>query len=508
MPTNTPLPRTLTAWLKELDDTRLPVSSDSHRRAIAALRNGNSSLREIAEQLLNSPPLALAIMRGANSSKSSLSDPAANLEVALSRLGLESAETLLNKLLPVAPESIPLELRQLQLLSQHAAQQASGLFGARLARLWQDIQCSSLLFLAPLWPLVARHPQLFSAWEQRVLLNGESARKVERELLGIPLLQLCLALAEKWRLPEWILLGYRLLLNDRRQLVKALHIARAGEPPAQQQQHLDDDSALRRWLTLPANCILLANGLAIGAHECWDGKATRRWQQLTALYLQLHLDELQPLIHQHAVQSARAHSAVELWHPAQALLWPWQARHLQAPQPTAATAPVKAEVDAWRKHCTELLREPSAFANVLQLTSCARDALHACGIQRLLLLLADRSHSRLVSQQSLGLSLPGASLSLDPSQSQVLRRLLSEATQLRLTPANIAQYSPLLPGSLKSLFPGEHLILRSIASQQRVAMLLVADQGGGPFSEVSVQAFGKTVQCIERALTSFANRAR
>jgi hypothetical protein len=105
-------------------------------------------------------------------------------------------------------------------------------------------------------------------------------------------------------------------------------------------------------------------------------------------------------------------------------------------------------------------------------------------------------------------SVPGSGLSLDPSQSQVLRRLLNEATQLRLTPANIAQYSALLPGNLKSLFPGEHLILRSVANQQRVAMVLVADQGGGPFSEVSVQAFGKTVQCIERALASFANRAR
>lgn len=61
-------------------------------------------------------------------------------------------------------------------------------------------------------------------------------------------------------------------------------------------------------------------------------------------------------------------------------------------------------------------------------------------------------------------------------EAQVLRRLLNEATQLRLTPTNIAQYSALLPGNLKSLFPGEHLILRSIANQQRVAMVLVADQ--------------------------------
>jgi hypothetical protein len=31
-------------------------------------------------------------------------------------------------------------------------------------------------------------------------------------------------------------------------------------------------------------------------------------------------------------------------------------------------------------------------------------------------------------------------------------------------------------------------------------MLAVVDQGGKPLADVSVQAFGKTAQCIERAL--------
>jgi hypothetical protein len=39
-----------------------------------------------------------------------------------------------------------------------------------------------------------------------------------------------------------------------------------------------------------------------------------------------------------------------------------------------------------------------------------------------------------------------------------------------------------------------------------VLMLAVADQGGKPLADVSVQAFGKTAQCIERALAVFANR--
>ena len=233
-----------------------------------------------------------------------------------------------------------------------------------------------------------------------------------------------------------------------------------------------------------------------------------RWQQLAGLYLQLNLGDLQQQVHQQAVNSARKHCAAALWHPAQALLWPWHCRHLHAEQPLAAPAPLATEVAAWRKHCAELLSEPSPFANVLQLTSCIREALQACGMQRLLLLLADRNHSRLVAQQSLGLPKEASGLSLDPNQSQILRQLLSKPAQLRLSPANMAQYSALLPGSLKSLFPGEQLILRSIANQERVAMLLIVDQSGSPFSEVSLQAFGKTVQCIERALASFAKRSR
>jgi HD-like signal output (HDOD) protein len=508
MSTNKPLPQTLSAWLKELDSLRLPVSSDEHRRVLQTLRDHRSSLGDIAAALQASPTLALLVLRAANRSQSSLSDPAANLEVALSRLGLQSTETLLNQLNPVELAAIPLELRQLQLFSRHAAQQASGLFGARLARLWQDINCSSLLFLAPIWVLIARHPPLFCAWEQRVLVKGEPASKVERELLGVPLLQIGLALAEKWRLPEWVLLAYRLLLNDRRQLVKALRITRAHAQPEQQQPLLDDDSSLRRALMLPSNSILLANGLAVSAHQAWSCPHALRWQQLAGLYLQLNVAELQQQAHQQAVNSARLHSSAEVWHPAQALLWPWDAQHLKVTPPAAAASPVKSEVAAWRKHCSELLREPSAFINVQQLTHCISEALHACGMQRVLLMLTDRQHSRLISQQTLGLAKEASGLTLDPSQSQVLRQLLSKPGQLRLSPANIAQYSALLPGNLKSLFPGEHLILRSIANQERVAMLLVVDQSGLAFSEVNLQALGKTVQCIERALASFAKRAR
>ena len=145
---------------------------------------------------------------------------------------------------------------------------------------------------------------------------------------------------------------------------------------------------------------------------------------------------------------------------------------------------------------------------MLQLTDCANQALQACGMQRVLILLADRNHTRLMTQQYAGLDKSAVGLSIDPQQSQLLRRLLSAPAQLRLGPSNIAQYSATLPGTLKSLFPSEHLLIRSLAANNRVVMLIFADHNGSAFSDANMQGFGKTVQFIDRALANFATRGR
>ena len=505
----TPSPRSLDAWLKQLDKQPLPLPADSHQRVCRALGDSRRSLRDIADLMQSSPAMALRVLREANRQSGALGEPAESLESALGRLGLERTQELLQRQPTLAAEDMPLALRQIQLISQHASQQANGLFAGRLARLWQEIHWGSLLFLAPIWTLLAARPQLFEAWEQRVLIDGEPASRVERELLGVPLLQLCLALVEHWRMPEWIIQGYRLLSQDRRLLVRALHIARDNEHPLHQQQLLDAEPKLRRWLTQPANTIVLANGLALSAHLAWGSPHSLRWQRLTGLYLQLPLAEVQQQIHQQAVKSARQHAVSDLWHPAEGLLWPTGSQHLRSPvQELAIQPPAKAtQADEWRRLCIQLLAQPSLFENLEQLGSGAGQALQACGMQRVLLLMADRSHSRLRALHHAGLDQSAKELLLEPQHSQVLRRLLKEPGQLRLTPGNIAQFSALLPGALKALFPSEHLVISSLACNDRVALVLVVDRNGTAFGEASLQAFGKTAKCIERALTSFAKRS-
>lgn len=501
-------PTTLQGWVQLLDRVALPVPQASHDRVCKAIADNRSSLRDIADLMQDSPALALSVIREANHhTHGSMTGPAENLEVAITRLGLKRTEELLSRLPAMPQEQIPVALRQLQLISQHATQQANGLFASRLARLWQDIHWGSLLFLSPLWPMALTHPHLLEEWELRVIHKHESAARVERELFGVHLLELCQTLVELWRLPIWVLQGYRLLRSEQRELVKVLRIARDGDHPLRQQNRLDDDPTLRRWLNQPANTVLLANGLALSAQQAWDSPHSLRWQLLTSLYLQMPMDELQQQLHQQAVQSARHHAMADLWHPAEALLWPWNMHHvhrglLPAPPPTTE------DLTLWRKQCAQLLVEPSPFSNAMHLTLSARDALAACGMRRVMLLMADRGLANLRAHQTYGLPKECANLNLTVSQSTVLQRLLAQQAQVRLTPANNAQFSALLPNSLRGLFGGDHLLLRSVASNGRVVMLIVADQGGGPFSDLTVQAFGKTAQCIEKALHSFTNRAR
>lgn len=504
----TPKPNTLEGWVKLLDNVRLPVPQDSHDRVCKAIADNRSSIRDIADLLQDSPALALSVIREANRhSNGSMTAPAENLEVAINRLGLKRTEELLARL-PAEPQSqIPVALRQLQLISQHATQQANGFFASRLARLWQDIHWGSLLFLSPLWPMALAHPQLLEEWELRVIHKGESAREVEQQLFGVRLLDICQALVDVWRLPIWVQQGYRLLLTEQRELVKVLRIARDTEHPLRQQNRLDDDPTLRRWLNQPANTVLLANGLALSAQQAWDSPHSERWQYLTSLYLQIPMEEVQQQLHQQAANSARLHAMPDLWHPAVSLLWPWGTNRVHAGL-LPAPAPTTEDLGNWRKQCAELLVEPSRFTNAMHLTTAARDALVACGMRRVMILMADRTHANLRAHQTAGLPKESAGLNLVVSQSSVLQRLLSQQAQVRLTPANNAQFSALLPASLRAQFRGEHLLLRSLVNNGRVIMLVVADQGGGPFSEITVQAFGKTAQCIEKALHSFSSRGQ
>ncbi len=500
--------QSLEAWVKSLGNVRIPVPRASHERVCAVLNDSRSSLRDIAECMQGSPALVLNVIREANlQASNTLVEPAESLEIALNRLGLQRTGELLARVPAMAPEDIPLPLRQLQLISQHATQQASGFFAARLARLWQEIHWGSLLFLAPLWPLAMTEPKLFEEWDLRVLHKGENPARVERELFGIRVLDLCKALADYWGLPAWVRQGYRALTLKRRSLTKAMLIARNQDDPLAQQHKLDSNPELYRWLNQPAITVLLANGMALACEQGWGTPHVLRWQQLLALYTQAPLEQVQQQAHVQAVQSAHSHAGPALWHPAMALAWPLHERRVH-PGLLPVAGPSQEALALWRQHCMTLRQAPSPFNNAMHLMGVAMQALEACGMRRVALLMVDKAQANLRVHLIAGLPKAAVDLSMPLSHAPLLQRLVERPGQLRLTPENNASLSRLVPASLRVMFRGEHLLLRSIASQDRVLMLVLADQGGQPMADTSVQAFGKTAQCIEHALTVFSSRSR
>jgi hypothetical protein len=129
-------------------------------------------------------------------------------------------------------------------------------------------------------------------------------------------------------------------------------------------------------------------------------------------------------------------------------------------------------------------------------------------MKRVMMLMSDKTMSQLRVHQIAGLPAPSAQLTLTVDHSTLMQHLTRQAGQIRIGPDNHDLYWPKLPASLRTLFRGDHLLVRSLTCNGRVMMVVLADQGGGPFSDISVQAFGKTVQCIERALSTFSNRSR
>lgn len=501
MPASITQARSLDEWLSLLDGVTLPVSSQQKDLVQFALADSRNSLNKIAAVVSQVPVIALLLFRDANRHKRKLSDPAHSMESVLARLGITRCRTLVARIKAVPEEEISPALRQLWLISRHANSQANALFAPKLARLWQEIHWGSLLFLSPLWPLVSLHPNIFIIWEQRVVGNKEPIHKVEQELFGVSLPQLCLALAEKWALPDWITSGYTDVLHNRRTVARTLRIAKLHLEPIRQQQELDQQTEVARWFRQPANCIVLANGLALAVHNCWGNEHSLRWQRFISMFLGQPLDDVQAAIHHNAVEDARNQGKTRLWHPARALLWPWQQARLQ-PSPAVKeqkkSASGQLEIKGWQGLARQMLERPSPFRNYTQLLDTFSQMLAACSLPRSLLLGAAHSGYPVVYQRELELELQQTLAGAQ--QSMLLQKLASQEVRLHINPQNSQRLLPHLPPALQEQLDSQELLLGSIVLGQKTMLLVVADNFSEPINENVVRAFAASCNYLQQAL--------
>ena len=253
---------------QKLNACVLPITRCQRDHLLEQLGSDLLSITELTHQIMRVPVAALHICRQAGEAARKRDVDVLTLEQACSLLGTQRLINLLRELPVVEHDQLPRPYRQLLSISEHAVGQAQGLFANRIARLWQEMSLATLLFLSPLWALTYLKPHLFEQWDR--LNRGALPEGVTRTRIaatttaGFQLVQL---VAQDWWLPPWILQGYRSLNDHRRTMVKALHVARDSTHPQEQLARLDADRDLYRWLTQPANGVLIASGLALGAHS-------------------------------------------------------------------------------------------------------------------------------------------------------------------------------------------------------------------------------------------------
>lgn len=493
-----PTPKTLEDWLTLLDNTKLPVPCGHKLRVERALLRQNSSLREIASVVSSAPSIALIFFREANRVPGVFNGAAQHLEAVLTRLGMTRCRQLLGQLEDTPDAEIPLQLRKIWLIGEHANAQATALFSHKLARVWQEIHWSSLLFLAPLWPLLTRYPQLFALWEQRVMGGRQSRRTIEQELFGTSLARLCQAVAEHWILPDWIVEAYAIMNQNPRRLAQALRIARLHDSPLRQQLLLDENKDIFLWLRQPANTILISNGLAIDAHYSWHHEHCTRWQRFAALFLESPLDRIQAQTHRNAVEHARSLGKSGLWHPAQALLWPPLSKKMvpvpegtatHAPAPRSACPVSTEQQQQWQLLARRMLQRPSHFSNLHQFVTTVFQMLYASGFQRIALLAVQGAEQQLKLLHQTGFGFSRQQVFKQQPQSSLLKKLLQPNGILHITAAQLPRLQAGFPAGLLTALESSSFVSGTICLDGKTLMLLIADADNATLHTSNIKAF-------------------
>lgn len=510
---------------QKLSDCVLPISPADQHSLVEHLESDLLSITELTQEIMRSPVAALHICRAAGAAARKRDVDVLTLEQACSLLGTQRIAQLLKDLPVVDPQQLPWAYRQLLSISEHAVSQAQGLFAHRIARLWHEMSLATLLFLSPLWTLAYLKPHLFQHWEglnNGVLPDGVTRRQVaETTASGFKLVQL---VAQDWWLPPWILQGYRSLNDNRRTMVKALHVARDSAHPQDQQAQLDSDRELYRWLTQPANSALISNGIALSSHDSWYKRHTLRWQKLTALYLNCDVADAQRLTHENAVNSAHeqfARNGSDLLLPATRLLHPVTLTGAtnKVPEQVSTTTTnasgasnnrSAANPELWRSLCLKLSKQPESFNNLTQLLECAQNALiNGLGLPASWIALSSARTHQLVIAVASGFNneQPVAGAAIGSSREGSWPTWLLSANSHDIDQRQRATHAATLPDKVLQLSAGNAFHLTPLVhNQQLIGLVFVSTGNDQLLAPKHLQAVVKTTQCLHKALLHFKQR--
>lgn len=484
-------PRTLAAWIKQIEPLQPPINPDV-RTAALKLFTAGASAGELAMQLERDPALVFLLFRDANRALVRYDREAHTLEHAVSLLGAGRIQKLFDEAVALDPEHPRADsYRQALLRSQHAAAQAR--LWAEGSGLWpaEEVFWSTLLAAAPLWLLTLEAGATLTDLAKLRAQQGAVSKRQVVAALGCDTQALGAALTERWSLPQMSRLSWQEKgVGNPRQWAQLARAARLDEPPVISGRELGE------LCHHPALVVALANALAAEADWNWQSRRSLRLLSAAAAACRRPLATIISFCHQTAAKVSRDHADSGLLTPAAKLLCYWNQTHCwvkppvpQAPaSQTAAratstpqvTEPSKTPSPAERLlvATVQRLRDPATINGPREALDLTVKALHeGVGFRRVAAMFVRPQNRELQTVLSAGAEQSPAlrQFRFLSQNNQLLLQLLSKPVCLLIDASNRDKYWRHFPESLRLAIDCDGFILMTVFANERPVALIYAD---------------------------------
>lgn len=529
------------AWLELATSTSLPILKASAVLLTKQIKSG-ASLADMAHTIERDPALCLHLFLAANQKNNNPDVEILTLNHVMTMLGMQGVIHYLK------------QVPKMSLLKSDAPQKAyiqaqtsSALAGALVGH-WAEqthsgsaekLKWATIIAGAPLWYMWHVGYSNMSHWQYRTKHEFELPSRVEQDLFGCSLEDICRMLGRRIQLPslsqqlleraEWpSLRQWGQILSDRHMMFS------------------DDDHTLRFLKSKPSTVMLLLNHLAQQSQWGWLSHSCLRAQRALAHLSGLDINHVLHQNHDLVVQFSRHLMAEQMLPPAATLVWPQQPMNQppwvrqaylcwekdpnpaivlqKEPRPTAKAAPQGERVLSMAtvaprqmdrrvllNAITQLNKQVSEFNDIHKVfLSCINAIQSGIGMGRGFICILNKTGDCLRPVYCFGIDAddPIRQLRINLGENRLFTKLLDKIASFRIDADNVEQAINMLEPSVVRTLKRKNCMVMSLFSMGKPIGVVYADVAPEEqaINDQEYQAFKKVCQSTSHALERYAKR--
>lgn len=530
-------PRGVSAWLKQVQNTPLPILKTSVRNLNNQIKAGDA-LADLALTIERDPALCLHLALEANrvshEENPDLESDILSLNHVLTILGMQGIVRVIRSI-----PTIKLNTRSTYEKAYLQAQ-SNSLFAAHLCEEWaqkahagssEKMKWSALLAGAPYWAMWR------GAYEQMRMLEWYrykqhiGRRKAEANLFGCYLDDITRMLGRHFKLPN---LSQQSLEGQALPTLK--HWAKILSP---KHEEYFDQTELRRLRHKPAVVMVIAKSIANSCALGWYQRHNLRCQRALANMFGEPLDKVSRDMHQLALAFSQQFSAPYVILPAQSLIWPvTNTPELKMPyrcifdsasdqsvpeQIGTPSLPKKAEqkpepprqpnkkillhlIDQFRERVHE-------FKDVHDiLITCNKAITQGLGMRQAVIFVPNKGLESLRPVYCVGIdeASPIQQLRIVLAQNRFFYKLTEKTACMKIDKTNFDKVKKMLSQSVLEVLSNQNFMVMSLFANNKVIGVVYADTKGNEenISDAEYLAFKQICQATSFALEQYSQRRK